>query len=140
MHIFFIFLFSVENGPELMVSPAKQSVVTGEINIARYINRVLCPSFDMDDIVMATYCDEWLDVAENSLLNGNSKQKTSALKNLNTRFKKNDWLVGSEFSFADAVMWSALHQSQQASSAPEHVQKWLNACSALPLFKAVPLN
>lgn len=130
----------VENGPELMVSPAKQSVVTGEVNIARYINRILCPSFDTADIVMATSSDEWLDVAENSLLNGNSKQKAAALKNLNTKFKKNDWLAGTEFSFVDAVMWSALHQSQQASGAPENIQKWLKACSALPLFRNVPLS
>ncbi|XP_045189431.2 aminoacyl tRNA synthase complex-interacting multifunctional protein 2-like [Mercenaria mercenaria] len=128
----------VERGPELIVSPAKQSVITGEVNIARYINRLLSPSFDTEDIVMATYWDEWLDVADMSLINGNTKQRTSAVKNLNARFKRNDWIVGPEFSLVDAVMWSALSQSPQAGSAPENVQKWMKRCSALPLFKNVP--
>lgn len=126
----------VEDGPELIVSPSKQTVITGEVNIVRYINRILNPSFDKEDIVMATSFDEWLDIAENQLLNGNSKQKTSALKSLNNTLKKNDWLVGSELSLADVVMWSALHQSQQVHGAPENVNKWMKACSNSPLFQS----
>lgn len=127
----------MERGPELIVSPAKQSVITGEVNIARYINRLLSPTFDTEDVVMATNCDEWLDVADISLINGNSKQRTSAAKNLNNRFKRNDWIVGDEFSWVDAVMWSAVSQSNLAS-VPEHVQKWLDRCSALPVFQKLP--
>lgn len=126
----------MENGPELMVSAVKQSVVFGEVNIARYINRLLSPTFDTDDIVMATYWDSWLDVADLSLFNGNSKQKSSAVKNLNARLKRNKWTVGFEFSLVDVVMWSALHQSKEASGAPEHVQKWMKICNAMPLFKS----
>lgn len=127
----------MENGPELMVSPAKQSVVTGEVNIARYINRLLSPAFDTEDIVMATTADEWLDTADLQIFNGNSKQRNSALKSLNNRLKKNIWLVGDQFSLVDAVMWSALHQSNLATSAPENVQIWLNTCSNMPTFKSV---
>lgn len=128
---------NVERRPELIVSPGKQSVIIGEVNIARYINRLLSPTFDTADIVMATYSDEWLDVADISMINGNSKQRTSAVKNLNNRFKKNDWIVGDQFTWVDAVMWSAVSQSQLAS-VPEHVQKWLERCSALPIFKKIP--
>ncbi|KAL4232221.1 positive regulation of aminoacyl-tRNA ligase [Mactra antiquata] len=125
----------VKYGPELVVSPAKQSVILGEVNIARYINRLLYPGFDTEDIVEATTCDEWLDTAENQLINGNSKKRNAAVKSLNVRLKKNDWTVGSQFSLVDVVMWSALHQSQLVGGAPENVQKWLNSCSSMPLFQ-----
>ena len=117
-----------------MISPVKQSVISGEVNIARYINRLLNPSFDTEDIVMATTADEWLDTVDTQIFNGNSKQKAAALKSLNVRLKKNDWITGSEFSLVDIVMWSALHQSQQASGAPENVQKWMKACANVPVF------
>lgn len=126
----------MENGPELMVSPARQSCVTGEVNIARYINRLLSPAFDTDDIVMATTADEWLDTADLQILNGNSKQRNAALKSLNNRLKKNDWLVGDQFSVVDAVTWSALHQTELAKSAAESVQKWISACNGMPGFSA----
>ena len=118
-----------------MISPTKQSVISGEVNVARYVNRLLSPSFDTEDIIMATTVDEWLDTIDNQIFNGNSKQKTAALKSLAVRLKKNDWIVGSDISLADIVMWSSLHQSQQAAGAPENVQKWLKACANVPFFK-----
>ncbi|KAH3782582.1 aminoacyl tRNA synthase complex-interacting multifunctional protein 2-like [Dreissena polymorpha] len=127
----------VENGPELMVSPAKQSVITGEVNIARYINRLISPGFDTTDIVKATTADEWLDMADLQLINGNSKQRNATTKSLNTKLKKSDWVVGDEFSLVDAVLFSALAQSDQISSAPENVQKWMKRCTALPVFASV---
>lgn len=125
---------AVENGPELMVSPAKQSVICGEVNIARYINRLLSPAFDTADITMATTADEWLDTADLQIFNGNSKQRNAAVKSINNRLKKNDWLVGSEFSVVDAIVWSALNQTELSKGAPENVQTWLNTCSNMPLF------
>ncbi|XP_052772597.1 aminoacyl tRNA synthase complex-interacting multifunctional protein 2-like [Mya arenaria] len=77
----------VENGPELMVSPAKQSVITGEVNIARYLNRLISPDFDTSDITMATMADEWLDNTDLQLMNGNSKQRNAFVKNLNNTLK-----------------------------------------------------
>ena len=94
----------VENGPELMVSPAKQSVITGEVNIARYINRLISPGFDTTDIVKATTADEWLDMADLQLINGNSKQRNATTKSLNTKLKKSDWVVGDEFSLVTTCL------------------------------------
>ena len=114
-----------------MISPTKQTAVRGEVNIARYINRVIsCES----DIIMATQIDEWLDIAHVQILNGNTKEKAAALRNLNSRLGKNEWLVGSALSLADIVMWSALHQTKQANGAPTNVKKWLKKCDENPLF------
>ena len=130
------FSLTVENGPELMVSPAKQSVVTGEVNIARYINRLLSPAFDSEDITAATTADEWLDTADLHIFNGNSKQRNAAVKNINNRLKKSDWLVGESFSLVDTVLWSALNQTELSKGAPENVLKWMKICSNLPLFSS----
>ena len=130
---YFLF-FSVENGPVLMISPTKQTAVRGEVNVARYINRVISPFFETD-IILATQIDEWLDIAHIQILNGNLKEKAAALRNLNSRLGKNEWLAGSSLSLADIVTWSALQQTKQADSAPANVKKWLKTCSESALFK-----
>ena len=117
-----------------MISPTKQTAVTGEVNIARYINRVISPDSEAD-IVMATQVDEWLDIAHIQIINGNTKEKAAALRNLNSRLGKNDWLAGSSLSLADIVTWSALQQTNQASSAQANVKKWLKACGENDLFR-----
>ena len=117
-----------------MISPTKQTAVTGEVNIARYINRVINPDCEAD-IVMATQVDEWLDIAQIQIINGNTKEKAAALRNLNSRLGKNDWLVGSSLSLVDIVTWSALQQTNQAGSAPANVKKWLKVCSEIELFR-----
>lgn len=127
----------VDDGPELVVSPSKQFIIQGEVNIIRYINRIMNPSFDSEDILLATTFDDWLDIAEKQLLNGNSKQRTAAVKSLNNRLKKNEFLIGLEMSLADVVMWSALHQSQEADGAPDNVQKWMLRCNSNTVFRSV---
>ena len=117
-----------------MISPTKQTAVRGEVNVARYINRVISPSFETD-IILATQIDEWLDIAHIQILNGNLKEKAAALRNLNSRLGKNEWLAGSSLSLADIVTWSALQQTKQADSAPANVKKWLKTCSESALFK-----
>ena len=119
-----------------MISPTKQTAVTGEVNIARYINRVINPNCEAD-IIMATQVDEWLDIAHIQIINGNTKEKAAALRNLNSRLGKNDWLVGSSLSLADIVTWSALQQTNQASSAPANVKKWLKKCDEEEMFRTV---
>uniref|UniRef100_A0A0B6Z311 AIMP2 thioredoxin-like domain-containing protein n=1 Tax=Arion vulgaris TaxID=1028688 RepID=A0A0B6Z311_9EUPU len=127
----------VPNGPQLVVDPTKQTTIEGEANIARYLTRLLNPSHEEDDIVTATLIDEILDLAQLQLLDGKTKEKTAAVRTLNSMLGKSDWLIGSEPSVADVVCWSALHQTNQASSSPANVKKWLNLCSQHKLFKSV---
>jgi hypothetical protein len=46
-----------------MVNPQNQTLIEGESNIARYIQRLLNPDFDRC-VVASTKIDEWLDLAE----------------------------------------------------------------------------
>ncbi|KAL3863178.1 hypothetical protein ACJMK2_004946 [Sinanodonta woodiana] len=125
----------VNTDPELVVNPGHQIPIKGEANIARYLNRVIDPDFDNRDIVTATQVDEWLDIAQLQLIHGNSKERAAAVRNLNARLGRNDWLVGSSLSLADIVTWSAVHHAQQADSAPANVKKWLKACAKNANFK-----
>lgn len=124
----------MENGPLLMVNAHNQTPIIGEANVARYLCRLLQRDYDSDNI-RATQIDEWLDTATSQLLNGNNKEKAAAMRALNSRFGKHDWLVGSSISLADIVMWSAVHQSQMAKDVSANVKKWLKLCNANPLFK-----
>ncbi|XP_022080274.1 aminoacyl tRNA synthase complex-interacting multifunctional protein 2-like isoform X2 [Acanthaster planci] len=125
----------VSHGPVLMVAVPSQSPIYGEANVARYVARLLNPSYDTMDIVSATSVDNWLDLATNMFLKGNSKEKSASMRSLNSRLGKCDWLVGSSVSIADAVCWSAVQSAGQAASAPANVQKWLKACATHDLFE-----
>ncbi|XP_071797004.1 aminoacyl tRNA synthase complex-interacting multifunctional protein 2-like [Asterias amurensis] len=125
----------VSHGPIMMVAAPSQSPIHGEANIARYVTRLLNPGFDTTDIALASSVDQWLDLATGALLNGSSKEKAAAVRSMNSRLGKRDWLVGSSVSVADAVCWSAVQSAGQVAGAPANVQKWLKACATQDLFK-----
>ncbi|XP_033751646.1 aminoacyl tRNA synthase complex-interacting multifunctional protein 2-like isoform X2 [Pecten maximus] len=125
----------VENGPTLIVSPHNQTAIEGEANIARYIMRLINQDYDNSNPVTTTQVDDWLDSAQQQLHQGNTKEKAAAVKSLNARLGRNDWLVGSEISLADMVMWAALLQTYQMSNAPNNVKKWLTACDKNSVFQ-----
>ncbi|XP_064618107.1 aminoacyl tRNA synthase complex-interacting multifunctional protein 2-like [Liolophura sinensis] len=124
-----------ELSPSMMVDPHRQSPVVGEANIARYLARLFMPAYDSSDPVQSTLIDTWLDMATHQLLQGNSKEKAAAVRNLNSRLGKNDWLVASSMSLADIVVWSALQQVGLTQDAPANVQKWICSCRNLPEFQ-----
>ena len=119
----------------MMVSPSVQSAIHGEGNIARYLARSLEPSYEDLDAATATEIDTLVDMATGQLLKGNSKEKASILRSLNSKLGKNTWLVGSGMSLADIVMWSVLHQTGQAEGAPTNVKTWLKTCNSHPAFQ-----
>lgn len=131
-----IYLLTVTDGPHLVVDPVRQSTIQGEANVARYLARRLGMFTDETDIVTATLIDEILDLAQLQLLEGNSKEKSAAVRTLNSALGKKDWLVGAEPSLADIVCWSALYQTNQTSSPPANVKKWLNLCNQHRVFRA----
>ncbi|XP_050394483.1 aminoacyl tRNA synthase complex-interacting multifunctional protein 2 isoform X3 [Patella vulgata] len=126
----------VTNGAVLMVDPYKQSAIEGEVNIARYLQRLLNSQYDSQDIIEATQIDEWLDTAQIQYLDGSNKERAAVLRSLNARFGKNIWLVGDKCSLADITMWSALQQSGQVTDIPANVKKWLTACNSEPGFSS----
>lgn len=119
----------------LMVSPHNQTAIQGETNIARYIMRLMNPNYDSTDPIAATQVDDWLDIAQQQLHQGNTKEKAAAIKALNARLGRNDWLVRSEMSLADMVMWAALFQTNQMCGVPANVKKWLASCDKNSVFQ-----
>ena len=126
-------IISVGHGPTLMINPKSQVVLEGEGTIARHLARLLRPSYEDGDVVMATEIDQWVDTAS-QYKKGNNKEKNSVLKNMNSKLGKSDWLVGEGLSLADVVMWGVLVGS---NGVPGNVKSWLDRCSDRPEFAAV---
>ncbi|KAL8593204.1 hypothetical protein ACOMHN_009859 [Nucella lapillus] len=122
------------HGPRLMVSPTQQTCIQGEANIARYLSRLMRPSYEEADIKSATQVDEVLDLAQLQMIEGSNKERSAALRTLNATLGKSSWLVGKEMTLADIVTWSAVQGMKLASDAPANVKKWLKQCSQSPDF------
>ena len=119
----------------MKVKAGSQTSIQGEVNILRYLSRLLTPAYDASDIVMVTSIDSFLDLASSTILNGNSKEKAAAVRTLNASLGKRTWLVSDSPTLADVAVWSTLHQTGLASGAPSNVQKWLKACAARCEFR-----
>ncbi|XP_061191156.1 aminoacyl tRNA synthase complex-interacting multifunctional protein 2-like [Saccostrea echinata] len=126
----------VSNGPELMVNPLRQSVIQGEVNIVRYLRRLLDPSAETEDPVTLATCDELLDLVQSRLIDGNNKERDAALRTLNARLGRSSWLVGDSLSSADIAAWSGINQSKLSSDLPVNVKKWFKACDNNAMFQS----
>jgi len=126
------YVVTVRHGATLVVSPSKQIPVVGEVNIARYLARLMIPRYDAD-IVIATQIDTLLDHA--ALLLHSSDTLIASVKSLAQLLGRKKWFVGNDrLSLVDIVMWSAIKQRNVAVSAPENVHQWLARCDLLPEF------
>ena len=124
-------------GPQLIVDVTKQTPIIGEVNVARYLMRLLEPTYDTKDIVKATQIDELLDLADSKLLAGNSKDKSEAIEYLDSILKHQTWLGGTDCCVTDIVLWSALRQVDETIRIPSHVTKWLEHCKTHTWFQTV---
>lgn len=87
-----------------MVSPIKQTKVTGEVNICRYLMRIL-GAYPADP-VHATIVDNYLDMAT-ALLGGDDSEKPKVLSKMVKHLEKNPFMSGSKPGLVDAVLCSA---------------------------------
>ena len=117
-----------------MVSPGLQTAIEGEANVARYLARLLTPAYDSVDIHTLMEIDNHLDNAR-QLIHGKDKEKAAVIKTLNATLGKSKWLVGDSCTLADIVLWSAIQQSKQVSSAPGIVKKWIESCNQQSAFQ-----
>jgi len=125
-------LVTVKHGASLVVNPSKQTPVVGEVNIARYLARLLTPRYDAD-IVTATQIDTFLDCA--AVLLHDRGDTSGALKSLGQQLGRKKWFAGNDRpSLADIVIWSAIKQCHLAATAPDNVRQWLARCDVLPEF------
>ena len=123
----------------MMVSPSTQTSIQGETSIARYLTRLMDSGYDSADLVRTAKIDSWLDVA-GTIVYGNTKEKASSLKAINSHLGKNAWLVDTNLTsgpgLADIVVWSAIARTGLAAKAPNNVKTWFEACSNKAMFNS----
>ncbi|KAK7079317.1 prolyl-tRNA synthetase associated domain-containing protein 1-like [Halocaridina rubra] len=122
--------------PCLMVNPLRQTIISGEANIVRYISRLfpLASVYNYEasgTFASITETDILLDMLESQILNGKNKEKQGSLRRLNERLGKQPWLKGGNCSIVDIMAWSAVKQIGLDSGAPANIAKWLKAVSTL---------
>lgn len=116
----------------MIVSPVKQTKIEGEVNICRYLMRLLgeYPA----DPVAATVLDGWLDTATD-IANGTNSQRSTALSRLAKQLSKAAHITGSALGIADVVNCAAFLRSVTSEKWTNDVnfKRWLE--SVLNRFK-----
>ncbi|XP_004617284.1 aminoacyl tRNA synthase complex-interacting multifunctional protein 2 [Sorex araneus] len=108
--------------------------IEGEGNIARFLFSLFG---QQHNAVTLTLIDSWVDMAIFQLQQGSSKEQAAVIRAMNSALGKSPWLVGSELTVADIVLWSVLQQTGGRGTAlPANVQKWAQACENLPPFSS----
>ncbi|XP_054425701.1 aminoacyl tRNA synthase complex-interacting multifunctional protein 2 isoform X2 [Pteronotus mesoamericanus] len=117
---------------QMKFSVQRMCPIEGEGNIARFLFSLFGQKHNA---VTLTLIDSWVDAALFQLKEGNSKEKAAVLSSMNSALGKSPWLVGSELTVADVVLWSALRQTGGCGGpGPAHVQRWMRACENLAPF------
>lgn len=124
----------VDQNCEVMVSPVLQAAIVGEVNLIRYLGRLLSPSYESGNAVTATEVDYWLSLAHHGIILGKNKEQQAVLKVLNAQLGRTPYVMGSVPGLADIALWSALLQANLACGAPSNVKKWLKTLSTNPIF------
>ncbi|CAN8002478.1 unnamed protein product [Ixodes hexagonus] len=125
----------VDGDCELMVNPLLQVAISGEVNLIRYVGRLLDPSYESVGPVGATEVDHWLDQAHHGLLHGKNKERQAVLKALNAQLGSSHYVLGSSLSLADIALWSAVLQTDLLAGAPSNVKRWMKVLNEDPTFK-----
>ena len=117
---------------QMKFSVQRMCPIEGEGNIARFLFSLFGQKHNA---VNLTLIDSWVDAAVFQLKEGSSKEKAAVLCSMNSALGKSPWLVGTELTVADVVLWSMLQQTGGCSkSAPANVQRWMQACENLAPF------
>jgi len=123
----------VGKDPLLIQCPISNSTIAGEVNIARYLNRLLeqRPNpilvYESKGELYGGQVDIWLDYIYKSLTHGNNEKCSSALPSLGAILSKQDWLVHS-VSIADICLWSSLKQNPCLTKSNSNLKKWFGKC------------
>ncbi|XP_042219429.1 uncharacterized protein LOC121864473 isoform X1 [Homarus americanus] len=122
--------------PCLMVNPLRQTQISGEANILRYISRLfpLSSQYNYEasgTFMIITETDQLMDQLSKQIACGNNKERQAALRQLNGRLGKTIWLMGNTCSIVDVLTWSLMRQAQLSVSAPANLAKWYMAMTTL---------
>lgn len=93
---------------EMLVSPLRHSRICKEVNVCRYLMRLL--GYYPVDNIQATLLDEYLDLA-NSLLSNNDKERADSLGKLVKCISKCNFLMGGSPGIADLMLYSTFKRA-----------------------------
>ncbi|XP_069694366.1 phenylalanine--tRNA ligase alpha subunit-like isoform X2 [Periplaneta americana] len=117
--------------PLLTLSPVSNNNIVGEVNVARYLSRLLeqSPSplvvYESQGELYASQVDMWLDCIYKSVIRGENK---SALPAITAVLTTQCWLLGNSVSLADICLWSSLKQNPYLIASNSKLKKWYESC------------
>lgn len=123
----------VGKDPLLIQCPISNGSIAGEVNIARYLNRLLEQKpnpllvYESKGEIYGGQVDEWLDCIYMSGPQGSNEVCSYALPSLASVLSKQDWLLHS-MSVADICLWSSLKQNPCLINSNSNLRKWFEKC------------
>lgn len=114
--------------------PSKAVEIVGEVNVARYLNRLLESKsdsaivYESSSLLQSCEIDVWLD---RLYLTSKKRNKLTEILHLaESHLERKKWLVGNIPTLADVCLWSLLKQSKPAPKLPKQIELWLHRCNA----------
>lgn len=123
----------VGKDPLLIQCPMTNGTIAGEVNISRYLNRLLeqRPNpvlvYESKGEFYAGQVDMWLDSIYKSVTHGSKDIHLDIMPSISAVLVKQDWLVHS-VSIADICFWSSLKQNPCLVNFNSNVKKWFEKC------------
>lgn len=126
----------VGKNPSLIECPISNGTIAGEVNVARYLNRLLeqkpFPAlvYESKGELYAGQVDTWLDCIYMSVTHGSNEACSYALPSLAAVLSKQDWLLHS-VSVADICLWSSLKQNPCLINSNSSLTNWFEKCERI---------
>jgi hypothetical protein len=123
----------VGKDPLLIQCPISNGTLAGEVNIARYLNRLLEQRpdpvlvYESKGEVFGGQVDTWLDCIYKSVTHGSNEVCSGIIPSLSAVLNKQDWLAHS-MSIADICFWSSLKQNPHLLNSTYGLRKWFEKC------------
>jgi hypothetical protein len=124
---------NVGKDPLLIQCPISNGTIAGEVNIARYLNRLLEQRpdpvlvYESKGEVFGGQVDTWLDCIYKSVIHGSNEVCSGIIPALSAVLSKQDWLAPS-MSIADICFWSSLKQNPHLLNSTYGLKKWFEKC------------
>lgn len=99
----------------------------GEVNLLRYISRVLYNFDNCLDPVQANILDTVLDYCYCLQIEKSSKKQQSILQLITKKLGTKKWFGINEPNIVDIAVWSVIKQIS-VQNLPSNLQKWFNTC------------
>jgi hypothetical protein len=123
----------VGKDPFLIHCPISNGTIAGEVNISRYLNRLLeqrsdpALVYESKGEIYAGQVDAWLDSVCKSVMCGSNETCSDFLPLVSAVLTKQDWLVHA-LSVADIYLWSSLKQNPSLISFNSNLSRWFEKC------------